>query len=58
MVSSSHVVFLNPVGTAANGATQLSWSLSGIKPNGPRGLLPGKSDVAPIGHQAANEEYS
>jgi hypothetical protein len=56
MISTSDMMFLHLVGTAANGATQLSWSPTGSKPNGPPGLLPGKSQIAPVAHQATNEE--
>jgi hypothetical protein len=56
VISSSHVMSLDVIAAFANGATQLSRSPTGIKPNGPPGLLPGKSEIAPVGHQAANEE--
>jgi hypothetical protein len=56
VISSSRVMSLDVIAAFANGATQLSRSPTGSKPNGRLGLLPGKSKIAPFGHQATNEE--
>jgi hypothetical protein len=56
MISSAHMMSFDVICAFANNATQVSGKSPSAKLYGLRGLFPGKSQIAPVGHQATNEE--